>query len=155
MHIGWSYTKFCWKKCVLENLCFFLLDCLLKIASFYSDVAAVFVLKAIKKDNFFHRQPNKAWRIPKSFKCSVYQRYFLDLSRIIFLWSCGHFSKPHFVLKLKIRTFCDAAFSFYNHCRHIYTCYKKMETCFEFVFLRAFQWTNRYLILGILKPSKS
>ena len=108
-----------------------------------------------KKDNFFHRQPNKAWRIPKSFKCSVYQRYFLDLSRIIFLWSCGHFSKPHFVLKLKIRTFCDAAFSFYDHCRHIYTCYKKMETCFEFVFLRAFQWTNRYLILGILKPSKS
>ena len=49
MHIKWSYTKFCWKKCVLENLCFFLLDCLLKITSFYSDVAVVFVLKAVEK----------------------------------------------------------------------------------------------------------
>ena len=49
MHIEWSYTKFCWKKCVLENLCFFLLECLLKIASFYSDVAVVFVLKAVEK----------------------------------------------------------------------------------------------------------
>ena len=158
MHIGWSYTKFCWKKCVLENLCFFLLDCLLKIASFYSDVAVVFVLKAVKKRiTFFigNQIRHDVYQKSKSFKCSVYQRYFLDLSRIIFLWSCGHFSKPHFVLKLKIRTFCDAAFSFYDHCRHIYTCYKKMETCFEFVFLRAFQWTNRYLILGILKPSKS
>ena len=62
-----------------------------------------------KKDNFFHRQPNKAWRIPKSFKCSVYQRYFLDLSRIIFYgvvdtflnlilcwsWKFGHFATPH------------------------------------------------------------
>ena len=62
-----------------------------------------------KKDNFFHRQPNKAWRIPKSFKCSVYQRYFLDLSRIYFYgvvdtflnlilcwsWKFGHFAMPH------------------------------------------------------------
>lgn len=110
MHIGWSYTKFCWKKCVLENLCFFLLDCLLKIASFYSDVAVVFVLKAVKKRITFFIGNQIRHDVYQNLSNALYINAIFWIYRELFFygvvdtflnlilcwsWKFGHFATPH------------------------------------------------------------
>ena len=109
MHIEWSYTKFCWKKCVLENLCFFLLDCLFKIASFYSDVAVVFVLKAVEKRITFFIGNQIRHDVYQNLSNALYINAIFWIYRKLFFygvvdtflnlilcwsWKFGHFATP-------------------------------------------------------------